>query len=447
MLRRSGQGSPTVGTLARRLLAALTAGAGLLAIAGAVPAEARAQAAGAVDVIEVDGYIDPVLADFVDRSLTAAADAGSVALVLQLDSPGVVVDAERFDRLIRRVEDSEVPVAVWVGPSGAVALGDAARLVEAADHAAVAPGSVVELAGRRLDDEEAGESGLADIEAPTLGDLVVDLPGVEVREVDDGDVVRREPVTPTRFSQLPLLDQLMHTVASPPVAYLLFVTGMALMLFELFTAGIGIAGATGAVFVVLGGYGLAVLPTNPVGVGLLVFSMFGFAVDVQAGVPRFWTGVGTAAFAGGSLILYDDVAQPWVAFAAAIVGVLLFFIGALPAVSRSRFSTATIGREWMVGELGTAQTAIDPDGVVTVGGGQWKARTNRATPIEAGTEVRVAGIEGLELDVEPLEGAARDYRDRRHRSAKRDPAISADAADAAGGIEPDPPSTVTTDPT
>jgi membrane-bound serine protease (ClpP class) len=251
-------------------------------------------------------------------------------------------------------------------------------------------------------------------------------------------------VTPTRFSQLPLFDQLMHTVASPPVAYLLFATGMALMVFELFTAGIGIAGATGAVFFVLGSHGLAVLPTNPIGVGLLVFSMFGFAVDVQTGVPRFWTGVGTAAFAGGSLLLYDDVAQPWVAFGAGIVGVLLFFVGALPAVSRSRFSTATIGREWMIGELGRAQTAIDPDGVVIVGGGQWRARTNRATPIEAGTEVRVAGIEGLELEVEPLEGAARDYRDRRHRPAKSDPSISGDAG---GGIEPDAPSTVTTDPT
>jgi membrane-bound serine protease (ClpP class) len=418
---------------------------GLLALgAGPSGAATRAQTEAAVDIIEVDGYLDPVLVDFVGRSLAAAAGAGSVALVLQLDSPGVVVDADRFDRLVADVETSDVPVAVWVGPSGAVALGDSARLVEAADHAAVAPGSAVEVGGRRLDDEQARESGLADIEAPTLGDLVVELPGVEVREVDEGDVVRREPVTPTRFSQLPLLDQLMHTVASPPVAYLLFATGMALMVFELFTAGIGIAGATGAVFFVLGSYGLAVLPTNPIGVGLLVFSMFGFAVDVQTGVPRFWTGVGTAAFAGGSLLLYDDVAQPWVAFGAGIVGVLLFFVGAIPAVSRSRFSTATIGREWMIGELGRAQTAIDPDGVVIVGGGQWRARTNRATPIEAGTEVRVAGIEGLELEVEPLEGAARDYRDRRHRPAKSDPSISGDAG---GGIEPDAPSTLTTDPT
>jgi membrane-bound serine protease (ClpP class) len=413
-------------------------GAGTGVVAAQPPAEPT------VDVIEVDGYLDPVLVDFVDRSLTEAAEARSVALVLQLDSPGVVADAERFDRLVRRVETSPVPVAVWVGPSGAAALGDAARLVEAADHAGAAPGSVVEVGGRELDDEEALEEGVADIEAPTLGDLVVSLPGVEVREVDEGDLVRREPVTPTRFSQLPLLDQLMHTVASPPVAYLLFVAGMALLVFELYTAGIGIAGATGALCFVLGAYGLAVLPTDRLGVGLLVFSMFGFAVDVQSGAPRVWTGIATAAFAAGSLLLYDGIPQPWVAFVAAIVGVLLFFVGALPAVVRSRFSTPTIGREWMIGELGEARTTIDPDGVVAVAGGQWKARTNRATPITAGTEVRVAGIDGLELEVEPLEGAARDYRDRGHRRAKSDPAISAPAG---GRIEHDRPPTAEDNPT
>ncbi|MGH9118297.1 MAG: NfeD family protein [Acidimicrobiales bacterium] len=436
--------------LARRVAAIATAavGLGLLGVSAAA-ADASADHAQSgpepsVDVIEVDGYLDPVLVDFIDTSLTRAVDAGAIALVLQLDSRGVVVEADRFDRLIARLERSEVPLATWVGPSGAVALGGAGRLVEVADHAGVAPGSVVEVGGRELDDEEAAGAGVADIEAPTLGDLIVNLPGVEVREVEDGELVRREPVTPTRFFQLPLLDQLMHTVASPPVAYLLFIAGMALLVFELYTAGIGIAGATGAVFFVLGSYGLAVLPTNPVGIGLLVVSMFGFAVDVQAGMPRFWTGVGTAAVASGSLLLFDGVAQPWIALGTGIVGILIFFIGAAPAVARSRFSTATIGREWMIGELGLASTAIDPDGVVSVRGAPWKARTNRATPIDAGAEVRVAGIDGLALEVEPLEGAARDYRERSHRDPNAAPGISGPAPEP---TEPGTSSEVATDPT
>jgi membrane-bound serine protease (ClpP class) len=85
----------------------------------------------------------------------------------------------------------------------------------------------------------------------------------------------------------------------------------------------------------------------------------------------------------------------------------------MPAMVRTRFSTPTIGREWMIGEEGQARTAIAPDGTVLVRGAPWRARTNRATPIAVGDRVRVAAIEGLVLDVEPLVGAARDYRERK----------------------------------
>jgi membrane-bound serine protease (ClpP class) len=236
---------------------------------------------------------------------------------------------------------------------------------------------------------------------------------VEVVERRDGDEVRREPVTRTRFAALPLVDQLAHTVASPPVAYLLFVIGMALLLFELFTAGIGVAGLVGALFFVLGGYGLAVLPTSGVAVGLLVVSMAAFGIDVQTGVPRVWTGIGTVLFVAGSLLLYDDgISLSWITLLVGIVGMTLAMLGGMPAMVRSRFSTPTIGREWMVGEEGTARTAVSPEGTVVVRGAPWRARTNRATPIEAGAAVRVAAIEGLVLEVEPVQGAARDYRER-----------------------------------
>jgi membrane-bound serine protease (ClpP class) len=92
----------------------------------------------------------------------------------------------------------------------------------------------------------------------------------------------------------------------------------------------------------------------------------------------------------------------------------------MPAMVRTRFSTPTIGREWMIGEIGTAETSVDPDGVVRVRDALWRARTNRATPIEKGAGVRVAEIDGLVLEVEPEEGAARDYRERA-RSRKSAP--------------------------
>ncbi len=95
-----------------------------------------------------------------------------------------------------------------------------------------------------------------------------------------------------------------------------------------------------------------------------------------------------------------------------VLGMILAMLGGMPAMVRSRFSTPTIGREWMIGEEGVAATAVDPDGTVTVRDAPWRARTNRATPIAGGEAVRVAAIDGLVLEVEPVDGAARDYRER-----------------------------------
>jgi membrane-bound serine protease (ClpP class) len=145
---------------------------------------------------------------------------------------------------------------------------------------------------------------------------------------------------------------------------------------------------------------------------LLVFAMFGYAVDIQTGVPRAWTGIATLSFVLGSLLLYDGVALSWITLVAGVIGMTIAMIAGMPAMVRTRFSTPTIGREWMIGEEGEARTPIAPDGTVVVRGAPWKARTNRATPIAVGQPVRVAAIEGLVLDVEPLAGAARDYRDR-----------------------------------
>ena len=74
---------------------------------------------------------------------------------------------------------------------------------------------------------------------------------------------------------------------------------------------------------------------------------------------------------------------------------------------RTRFATPTIGREWMLDKIGTVVRAVDPDGVVSVDDAEWRARTNRATPVAAGEQVRVIAIDGVTLEVEPLEGAAR----------------------------------------
>lgn len=374
-----------------------------------------------IRVAEVSGLLDPVLVDFVEETVAEADACGAVAVVLQLNSPGAVVDDDRIDELVRLVGDAAVPVTVWVGPAGAQARGAAAELVEAADVAALAPGSRLRPEGApSVGSEDAVEAGRTDFggrQAATIGDFIVSLADhgidVEVLEERQGDEIRREPVTRTTFTALSLVDQLAHTVASPPVAYLLFVIGMALLLFEFFTAGIGVAGVVGAGFFVLGAFGLSVLPTSGVAVALLVAALLGYGIDVQTGVPRAWTVIATALYVAGSLLLYGgDVSLSWITLLVSIVGMAVAMVAGMPAMVRSRFATPTIGREWMVGEEGTARTAVAPEGTVVVRGAPWRARTNRATPIAEGEAVRVSAIEGLLLEVEPVSGAARDYRER-----------------------------------
>ena len=418
------------GTVAKLALALVTAGAGLLALAPPGGAQTSCADAGddrAVVVVEVDGLVDPVLADLIDDQVARAEEACALALVLQFDSGGAVVSDGELDDLVATIEDSSVPVGVWIGPSGSKATGGAVRIVAASDLTGVAPGSSIEvtpalLEARGLDADDIGDADvgdrvgaeravdldLVDNDAPTILEYVVQLEGFET-EVVDG---QRQPVTDVTFGGLSLTGQLMHTVASPAVAYLLFSLGLALLLFELFTAGVGIAGMVGAGSLVLGCYGLAVLPTRPIGVALLLFAVFGYGIDVQTGVPRLWTGIATASFVLGSLFLFDGVSVSWVTLLIAIVGMTLGMVAGMPTMVRSRFSTPTIGRDWMIGELGSARTDIDPDGVITLRDAPWRARTNRATPIRKDEPARVVAIEGLVLEVEPTEGAARDYRER-----------------------------------
>jgi len=409
-----------------------------------------------VAVVKVSGLLDPVLVDFVEQSVADAEAEGATALVLQTNSTGVVVSDADFAALLERISSATVPVDVWVGPSGSDLTGTAAQLVGVADQVGMAPGTrlgdagepvtdvldmerIAPITDRTVNAQEARDLGITTFDAPTIGDFLVNLPEVQTREVtaENGET-RREPVTQIRFGQLSLLSQLFHTVASPAVAYLLLAVGLALIVFELFTAGVGVAGVVGAGSFILAGYGLGVLPIRLWAVALIGLSMVAFAIDVQTGVPRFWTGAGFVMFVVGSFAIYDGFSLSWVTLLVAFVGLALTFLAGMPSMVRTRFSTPTIGREWMVGELGRAVTAVDPDGVVQIRDALWRASTNRATPIDELDRVRVVGIDGLVLEVEPEEGGARDYRDR---SGGRPPGGGAPGEEplADGGSErPDP---------
>ncbi len=392
---------------------------------------------GRVNVVEVSGYFDAVLVDFVLQQIDVAeADPDVKGVVLQMNSPGVLVDDRSFNQLVDRVANASVPVNIWVGPSGAEARGRSAQLLGVAADVGMANGSDFgELGDPEIDESmfspefaavypqlrnqtkefrDEGDDvafGFGRL-SPTIILYLLDLPGFESSIDTSGEEPVRVPETRVAFGALSVFKQQVHNLGSPPVAYLLFIMGMALLLFEFFTAGIGVAGIIGAGSFIGGAYGLDVLPARWWAVALLVLSMFAFGIDVQTGVPRFWTIVGALFLLIGSVFLYDGISIGWVALLTGLVGILLAMVNGMPSMVRTRFSTATIGRQNLLGQFGEVVEAVAPDGVVLINGARWRARTNRATPLAVGERARVAEIDGLVLEVEPEEGAARDYRER-----------------------------------
>ncbi len=448
----------------------------LVATLAAPAARAFAQDAGSspavnaapVDVFKVTGLIDSVLADGIDKAIDRAVNNKSQALVIQMNSKGAVVSRGRMERLAQRIANAEIPVAIWVGPSGARATGLAGQLLGAAAATGMAGktkignfgetlqpegvtlqlGDAAEaLKSRTVGSQDARQLGLVRIQSkdPTIEivkNMIAGLDGLEYNgkvldtaiEIVQGGTTQQQ-LTGARFTDLGLTDRLFHTVASPPIAYLLFITALALLIFEFYTAGVGLAGVIGAGCLVLGCYGFGALPVRGWAVGLIVGSMIVSAVDVQVGIPRFWTGVGLLGNLVGALWLFrDGFSLSWVTLVVGMIGIALAFIVGMPSMVRTRFATPTIGREWMIGEMGEAVIAIDPEGVVEVRGAQWRARTNRATPVGRGDKVRVVAIDGITLDVEPETGGARDYRERRPKDdgTANDEAVADETASAPG---------------
>jgi membrane-bound serine protease (ClpP class) len=428
---------PTAPPPMSRVVATLAILLGLLvSLANSTGASAAAKKTespvGLVNVIEVSGFIDPAVRNFIVRSVDEAVASKAQLLVIQLNSRGSLLSQKDLNALEARLRDeTRIPVAVWVGGGAAPrAYGGAARILAAADVAGLARLAKVgkstptedpndALLGRPMNFNEAKKAKVFTIDAPVLPQFVGQLDGKTVngRVLDtakdagkrDKDGRQLKKLGGVRFAKMNVLERLFHIGSNQTVAYFLFVIALALFVFEFFTGGIGIAAAVGLGAFVLAVTGLGVLPTRPAGIALLILAMLGFAIDIQSGTPRFWTGIGTVSFVAGSLLLFSNgIAVPWFAIGLITVLVVLFMVNGMPTMVRTRFATPTIGRESMIGELGTATAAVNPDGIVTVLGAPWRARTNRATPIVAGAPIRVIGIDGLLLEVEPLEGAAKD---------------------------------------
>ncbi len=447
-----------------RLLAAvlIVLGVGIL-VAPSSPAASQ----GGILVVQVEGALDPPNSSLIRNAINRANKEKFTAVILQINSGrtlGVTPNA-----IVRDIQKSAVPIVAWIGPTGSEAGGGMTLIVEAAHIAFAAPDSSIgsavpvrvdqpdasstlkvrkeleKLATARDRDpagaalftnnsvsaSAAARSGAIDGVRPTLGEAIVTLNGKTVttsvgevklstaKVIGEGRDRRRQPNQEVVFDSLGIDGQLSHALFSPSLAYFLLVAGLALIVFEFFAASVGFAALVGAGAVIGAAYGFDVLPINIWAVAVLAVSAFAFAVDAQVGGLGFWTGLGTVSLAVGSIFLYggDSALRPaWWLLGLIMVGTWVFYVFAIPPFLRARFSSPTVGREALIGEMGVAQAEINPEGVVEVRGARWRAITNRATPVTVGDPVRVVAVLGFVLEVEPEEGGAQDYREKRSRS-------------------------------
>jgi membrane-bound serine protease (ClpP class) len=325
-----------------------------------------------------------------------------------------------------------------VGPDGAVAYGGVAQLLGRVPVAGAAPGArigymvpavagehITPVAGEwaaELADEEVvivDESSLEPIVIvePTIGQFIAALDGLEVQTLDgavtletatevtadDGSVVTVSSVE-VRFLKPTLLTRFLRLGTRPDAAFFFFAAGLAAAAFEFYAAGAGVAAAVAVLSLFLGGYGFATLPVNWWAVVLAAIGIGLYTWDFQRHELGVRSILGTIMLIWGGLTFVGGPAQlgtTWWAVLLTVAGIMLFYLFAMTTIVRSRFGTPTIGREHLVGATGTAETRLEPDGVVIIDGARWRARAHRAAGVEEGSAVEVLAVEGITLQVAP----------------------------------------------
>lgn len=408
-------------------------------------AAADAGASTRVEILPVSGFIDPPVADQIRDVLATAEADGSQLIVLQVDARGgVSVDVAD---LLADIEASDVPVAVLVGPLGeaADARGAAALLWLAADVRAAsrdalvgpiepvtfddradrptvadiealveAAGGDTDLAARLategLDPGALAEAGVLDLESAGLEPLLLELDGVSIDAGGGEQTLRiRGDEIEVRFHSLGLVRRLLHAATTAPFIYLLLTVGLGMLLFEVFQPGFGVAGLAGIVTVGIAAFGLTVLPVTWWAVALVVLGLLLYAVDTAVAGFGPITLAATVAFVVGSLNFYaaEALALPvWLVVSTALVAAV-FFVFVMTSVLRAQAGPDGVSVEDLVGRPGIVRSVLNPEGHVYIDGALWRARwTGETRRAKVGTPVRVHGVEGAVVLVEPFAAGA-----------------------------------------
>ncbi len=400
-------------------------------------------------LIRIDSAIHPVAADFIASSLEEADEMHAAALVIELNTPGGLLDSTR--EISKAMLGARTPVVVFVGPSGARAASAGFFLLMSADIAAMAPGtntgaahpvsgqggdiegdmgekveqdaaasirSLAKQHGRDVEAaeaavmesksytaEEALELGLIDLVAADVEEL---LAGIDGREVEKGGaeavaLATAEAAVVER--EMPAFQRFLAAVTHPHIAGLLMFFGVLGLYMELSNPGAIFPGVVGAICLIVGFYALSILPINYAGVALVLLALVLFIAETQ--VPSFGllTTGGAIALILGSVMLFKDMDPSFSLDLRLILGFALGIVLVVALLTaktlRVRGGRVTTGREGLVTERGVARTELSPRGKVFVHGELWTAEAD--SPVAAGAPIEVTAVEGMLLRVKPTE--------------------------------------------
>jgi membrane-bound serine protease (ClpP class) len=416
-----------------------------LLVAGvSVLAQPKEAAGPHVDLITIDGTINPAVADFIHESVGRSKSNAARALIIQLDTPGGLVESTRL--IVKEMLAAPVPILVYVAPSGARA-GSAGVFITLAAHvAAMAPatnigaahpvgGSGEEIKGamgdKILNDMAAFSETIAQkrgrntewaiqavrksvsiTETEALKKKVIDIIARDVNDLLDQAHGRKVDVNGSKQElsiknarvipyEMSLKQRILNSIAHPNIAYLLMMAGILGLYMEFSHPGTIFPGVAGAICLLLAFASLQLLPINYTGLALMVFGV-GLLVG-EAFFPSFGVlGIGgIISLALGSLLLFDTqtsdfgVDRSIVFTAVATLG--SFVLGVSYLVFRSQKAKPSLGIEGLIGEVGVVREKLSPRGMVFVHGEYWTAEAEEA--IEPGEKVQVVGLDRMVLKV------------------------------------------------
>ena len=408
---------------------------------------------GRVLVAPLTGSVDPVMLEFTERVIERGETEEFDAIVFELDTPGGL--STSMDDIVGAIINTDLPVYVFVAPSGARAASAGVFITYASDVAAMAPGtnigsatpissggqelpddlrkkvindavaSIVEIASERGRDEQFAKDAIR--EAKNIGARealergVVEYVVDDVRELlaaSDGATVQPKDLTlrleDAKVEQMdvPLTLVILKHLVDPNLLFLLFGAGVIGLAFELTHPGSVLPGVAGGICFLLALFGMSVLPASGAGIALLLLSAVLFAAEAVAPGGGVLGAGGAVALLVGGLLLFDDSSGYGVSPAlavgmAAVLGGFFIFI-LRKAVQTRRLAHTTSGTG-MIGMQGVVRRAMGPDaaGVVFVDGELWSARATDGA-LSVGDEVRVTALDGLELEVEPAPGSTQE---------------------------------------